>query len=238
MIPKIIHYCWFGTEAPGPLQQRCLESWRVTLPGFTLKRWDASNSQLGSRYAQACMRDQRWSRLANLVRLQALFNEGGVYLDTDVEVLKDLTPLLSDPCFLGFQQREAHAEWVNTAVVGSVAGHAFVRMCMDRILETFEHTGRIDRSPVTATAVLSRLGLSDYGYQKIGGVTLYPVDYFYPYSWLEDSSDARLTSNTYCIHHWAASWKKGLVLEMPRPLRRLRRRLANWARNLLGGGNH
>jgi mannosyltransferase OCH1-like enzyme len=164
------------------------------------------------------------------VRLHALYTEGGVYLDTDVEVMRDLNPLLGDPCFLGFQHRERQSDWVNIAVLGSVRGHPFVKMCADRMLDDFERTGRFGRGPALATAVLTDLGLTGYGLQRIRDVVIYPVEYFYPYSWLEDYSTAKISPDTYCVHHWAASWKGRLTLEMPRSLRRLKRAATTWLR--------
>lgn len=234
LIPKILHYCWFGGRTVTPLMERCMDTWKTRLPDFQVKRWDLASEIPDSPFVREAVRRQLWSRLSNYVRLHALHAEGGVYLDTDVEVLRSLSPLLGDACFLGFQQAERQADWVNMAVMGSTRGHAFVRLCMDRMLEVFDRTGRLDRGPGLATSVLIEMGLNHYGLQNVGDVVIYPVEYFYPYSWLEDYSPAKLSADTYCVHHWAASWKRGFVFEMPRSFRRLRRAAGTWLRRRQG----
>jgi mannosyltransferase OCH1-like enzyme len=92
MIPRTIHYCWFGGAAKSDLNERCVDSWRRVLPGYTLKEWNESNVPLDVPYARAVYARGLWSKLSNYVRLRALYEEGGVYFDTDVEVLKDFSP--------------------------------------------------------------------------------------------------------------------------------------------------
>ena len=210
-----------------------MQSWQAVMPEYEIRRWDQTNSPLDNAYTRETFRQQRWSSLSNYVRLYALYMEGGIYLDTDIEALKSLTPLLNEPCFLGFQQEPEQRDWVNTAVIAAEQGHAFVKMCMDRLVSAFEHDGRIDRSPTTTTTTLRELGLSRYGLQTIQGVTVYPVEYFYPYSWLEKYSPDKIKENTYCVHHWAASWKEHASLELPAPLRRLKRAAVAWIRKRL-----
>src|SRR5262245_52745041 len=222
MIPRTIHYCWFGSESQSQLIRKCLASWRTFMPDCAIKLWDETNSPLGGDYARAAYAQEEWSRLTNFVRFHALYTEGGIYLDTDVEMLRSLDPLLTDHCFLGFQQKEDLVDWVNTAVLAGEAGHPFLKACLDRFTDAFRETGQFLRSPGVATAVLREMGLKTYGRQVIGGVTLYPTEYFYPYSWLEKYSPERISPDTYCVHHWAASWKKKPAFELPPPLRRVK----------------
>jgi mannosyltransferase OCH1-like enzyme len=213
--------------------QRCMETWTTRLPDFRIKRWDATNSPASPPYVQEASRRHLWSRLSNYVRLHALYTEGGVYLDTDVEVLKDLTPLLDDQCFLGFQQEDRSPDWVNAAVLGSERGHPLIRACMERTIQVYERTGRLDRLPRIMTAVLREMGLSRYGLQRVSEAVIYPVEYFYPHAWLDDGP-ARMSENTYCVHHWAGSWKKGILFETPMWARRLRRSAVTWLRQWIG----
>jgi len=206
MIPKTIHYCWFGGKPLTDLNKRCIDSWVKLLPDFTLKLWNESNTALDNDYLKSACERRAWSKLSNLVRLDALLREGGIYLDTDVEMIKSFGPLLKNTCFAGFQQREQQVDWINSAVVGSQAGHPFIAKCIDLTVSAFEKTGEFPRSPAVFTEVLTTTGLREYKQQEIAGVTLYPADYFYPFTWLEHFSPARITENTYCIHHWEGSW--------------------------------
>lgn len=223
MIPKRIHYCWFGESPKSDLNKRCLDSWRKFMPGYQIKEWNETNSDLGDAYCQAACAKGLWSRLSNHVRLRALLAEGGIYLDTDVEVVKDFEPLLRHKCFLGFQQEEEEVDWINSAVLGAQPGHQFLKRCLELTQELFAQTGEFSRAPTVNTKILKEMGLKKYGLQEIRGVTVYPAEYFYPFPWFGKFSPGCVRENTYCIHHWEGSWqKKGLRKVLP-PLRRMKR---------------
>ena len=208
MIPKKVHYCWFGNNPKDDLIKRCMTSWQSLMPDYEIKKWDETNSPLHTSYAKKAYAEELWAYLADYVRLYCLYTEGGVYLDTDVEVLKRFDPLLGNRCFAGFQLREENCDWVNNAVLGSVAGHYFLERCMELTLSLFEEHNGFHISPTITTMVLKQMGLREYGMQEIGDVKLLPVEYFYPYSWLEQYRAECITENTYSIHHWAGSWLK------------------------------
>lgn len=208
MIPPIIHYCWFGGGQQSRLLRRCMASWQRVMPDFQVKVWNETNSPLDNAYTRAAYAQKRWSRLSNYVRLHALYREGGIYLDTDVEVIKSFTPLLREKCFAGFQQAEAHEDWVNGAVLGAQAGHQFLQRCLTETVKRFTLNGEFCRGPKTITAVLRELGLRQYGRQTIDEVSLYPTEYFYPYPWFGQFTPECITAETYCVHHWAGSWLK------------------------------
>lgn len=207
MIKKTIHYCWFGKGPKSALNERCLESWQKVIPDYEVKEWNESNSPLDVPYTKKAYADRLWSRLSNYVRLYALYNEGGIYLDTDIEILKPLDPLLVNECFIGFQQEEDQLDWLNTAVLGAQPGHHFLKECLNLTVNLFEETGEFYRSPTVATTVLRKLGLKQYGLQVIENVCLYPAEYFYPYPWFGKFSPDCITENTFCIHHWEGSGK-------------------------------
>jgi mannosyltransferase OCH1-like enzyme len=208
MIPKKIHYCWFGNNPKDDLIKRCMTSWQSVMPDYKIKKWDETNSPLHTSYAKKAYAEELWAYLADYVRLYCLYTEGGIYLDTDVEVLKRFDPLLENRCFAGFQLREENCDWVNNAVLGSVAGHYFLERCMELTLSLFEEHNGFHISPTITTMVLKQMGLREYGRQDIGDVKLLPVEYFYPYSWLEQYRPECITENTYSVHHWAGSWLK------------------------------
>jgi mannosyltransferase OCH1-like enzyme len=232
MIPKTIHYCWFGKGPKSDLNVRCMESWRRIMPDYEIREWNESNSPLRLPYARAAYRKKIWSRVTNYVRFHALHTEGGIYLDTDVEVLKPFDPLLHHECFMGFQVREEMADWVNSAVTGSRPGHPFLKACMERTTRLFAETGELPRSPTVVTMLLREMGLTTYGLQQVQGVTLYPREYFYPFSWTERFTPDCIQDATYCVHYWEVSWAKAVAPPVPfrKRLKRLRRAVVRWLR--------
>jgi mannosyltransferase OCH1-like enzyme len=205
-----------------------MASWQRVLPDYQVKEWNETNSPLDNSYTKAAYEQKLWSRLSNYIRLYAVHREGGIYFDTDVEVVRPLTPLLHQKCFVGFQQEAEGVDWVNNAILAAEAGHPFLSRCMELTLQKFEDEGEFYRSPTISTIVLKEMGLRAYGLQEINGVTLYPTEYFYPYSWTEKFSPECVTKNTYCVHHWAGSWLEPEPRKVPSPreiMGRIRRTL-------------
>jgi mannosyltransferase OCH1-like enzyme len=229
MIPKTIHYCWFGQQTPSALMHRCMESWHRLMPDYRVKEWNAGNIRLDCAYAKAVARGRLWSKLSNYVRLQALHEEGGIYLDTDVEIVRRFDPLLADRCCLGFQLPWHETDWVNNAALGAEPGHPFLARCMEVTRQLYDDERRICRSPVVTTLVLKEMGLRHYGAQRLGGaqqhaeVRLYPTAAFYPHSWSETYSPQRITAETYAVHHWAGTWLKRRSPMVDRTLKSFKR---------------
>jgi len=235
MIPRTIHYCWFGDAQKSDLNRRCLDSWRRVLPGYHVKEWNEKNSPLDSPYCQEAHRKGLWSRLSNNVRLQVLYSEGGIYLDTDVEVLKDFGPLLLDRCFLGFQQRSEDDDWVNSAVLGAQSAHPFIRSCLELTEALHAETGEFFRSPSIVTTVLRNMGLRSYGLQELNGIKIYPAEYFYPYPWFSSFSPECIKEATYCIHYWEGSWLKQREQNLP-PNQRFKKLIFSVRRRMYTAG--
>ena len=160
MIPKLIHYCWFGRGPMSDLNHRCIESWRRVLPDYDIVEWNEDNSDLDSDYCRATYGQGLWSKVSNEVRLKALHRHGGLYFDTDVEVIKRFDDLLGLDCFFGFQLVEPHIDWVNNAVIGARVGHPFLARCIESLHQTHARLGHIPRGPELITAVLRTAGSS------------------------------------------------------------------------------
>lgn len=209
VIPKVIHYCQYGNRGLSPIGESCLNSWRGSLPDFELKVWNEGEGFGGSPYAEAAMRAGKYAFVADYMRCAALYTHGGVYLDTDVEVLRSLTPLLGRPMFLGYEAPGL----VGTAVIGAAPGHPLLRRIMDR-LDDEARAGRISYrpGPELITEELRHFGADQ--------VTLFPEEYFYPYN--PHTSVAvrkkplvsNMTENTYCVHQWEGSWLGDASLRM------------------------
>jgi mannosyltransferase OCH1-like enzyme len=208
MIPKKIHYCWYGNNPKNELIVRCMDTWRSKLHDYEIIEWNESNSPLDIPYCKSALEKQLWSKVANYVRLWAVYNEGGIYLDTDFEILKSLDSFLHHDCFVAFQRIEEKPGWVTNGIFGAVEGNAFVKLCMEKTIGIFESQQVFEISSRMTTMVLKEMGLTSYGYQEIDGVAIYPADYFYPYSWVEDFDPSCIKETTHAMHHWNKSWVK------------------------------
>jgi mannosyltransferase OCH1-like enzyme len=188
------------------------------MPEYEFKEWNEITSPTHP-YLSKALELKKWANASNWVRLYALNKFGGVYLDTDVEVLLPLDPFLNGEAFVGFEVR--HFDWdgcVNNAVFGSTRDHWFVRTMLDRISRDFDGTEEAHfSSPHLTTNVLQEFGLEGYRRQNINGVEVYPVETFYPYGWHEIFNPDCVQLETHTIHWYSQSW---LVKENKIPWRR------------------
>jgi mannosyltransferase OCH1-like enzyme len=205
-IPKIVHYCWFGGARKSALIHNCLRTWKQHLSDWELIEWNEANTRLDNDFVREAYGHGLWAMVADYVRLQVLEAHGGLYLDTDVELLRGFDDLISNRCFVGFQTKEERVDWVNNAVLGAEPHHPFLAACMGYTCSFFKTTRRFPLSPTVTTQVLRYVGLREYGYQELDGVTIYPTQYFYPYTWEEEFSESCVSLETHCVHHWTRSW--------------------------------
>jgi len=208
MIPKKIHYCWFGENNLPAKYVHHVEGWRRIMPDFEFRFWNEENSPK-SEYLRLAIAEKKWANASNWVRLHALCVEGGVYLDTDVEVLQSLERFLLHEAFVGFEVQ--HFNWdgcVNNAVFGSRPGHWFVSELLSRIEREFNGSEQSHfSSPHLTTRVLKENELYEYGRRDVRGVAVYPVETFYPYGWHEIFDPDRISDRTYTIHWYGRSWQ-------------------------------
>ena len=214
MLPKIIHYCWFGDQPIPEDQQELIKEWKSILPDYKFRFWNEENSLLENKYCQKALSNKKWANLSNFVRLQALLTEGGIYLDTDIKLLKSFDPLLHYQCFLGFEHDREVV--INNAVIGSISGHPFIARC----LQTFDTLSgdelAYESAPLLVTNILKeQYNIVTTDIQELSDVTLLSKDFFYPIHWnetykLKDYAN-HTTENTYCVHLWNKSW---FTLEM------------------------
>ena len=208
MIPKKIHYCWFGKGKMPELALKCIESWRVNLPDYELKEWNENSFDINSNfYVKEAYESRKFAFVTDYVRLYALYKEGGIYMDTDVEVLKNLDPFLDLPAFSGFEDNVHIPTGIMAAEKGSVWAGWQLKYYDDRhfllpdgtldLTTNVEIIGRL----MGEKGFILRNGL--YNFQNI--ITIFPRDYFCPKS--HTTGKIELTQNTYTIHHFAGSWK-------------------------------
>ena len=208
MIPKKIHYCWFGKGKMPELALKCIESWRVNLPDYELKEWNENSFDINSNfYVKEAYESRKFAFVTDYVRLYALYTEGGIYMDTDVEVLKNLDPFLDLPAFSGFEDNVHIPTGIMAAEKGSVWAGWQLKYYDDR--HFLLPDGTLDLT--TNVEIIGRLMGEKgfilrnclYNFQNI--ITIFPRDYFCPKS--HTTGKIELTQNTYTIHHFAGSWK-------------------------------
>lgn len=209
MIPSTLHYCWFGGKPLPDSVKQYINGWRRLCPAFSVKQWDESNFPIDDfRYAREAYQAGKFAFVSDVARLYALFLEGGIYLDTDVELLRPLDDLLhSSPAFLGFE-RERHASsatHVATCVIGAEKGCRFAADNLEpyRTMSFFLPDGRMDTTTNVEriTEYMKAHGLIiDNTCRHLPGIAaIFPYEYFCPWK----RSDL---SHTYAIHHYAGSW--------------------------------
>ena len=206
-IPRILHAVWFGTQPPSEVSER-LTSWKRLNPTFELRIWNESNSPTHVPYLRNALAGGFWANASNFVRLWALYREGGIYLDTDVELVSSLDALLDDACFLGFEtERLELDDLVNNAVMGARPEHPFVGRCLELLLGEFHGTEEAHlSSPVLVSRVARDFGLARYGDQVLAEeVRLYRREIFYPFSF-DEPPTPEVPAESLTVHHWAASW--------------------------------
>lgn len=228
MIPRIIHYIWFGGKPLTPIAEQCLASWQEYMPDWQIMRWDESNFDIASAplYVRQAYEVRKFAFVSDYVRLWALEQYGGVYVDTDVKVLKSYEPLLSDTAFIGMEESLAHMP--GTCVMGCEPHCLWVRDMLEvyKGVEFVKPDGSLD-----LTTNVQRMGvimlkelkservrelenerICGWRYWKQNqyidkwGLRIYTHDYFSP---ITSTRVMRKTKNTYSIHYFAESWRDG-----------------------------
>lgn len=216
MIPKIIHYCWFGRNPLPPLAQKCIESWKKYLPNYEIKEWNEDNFDVNMiPFTKEAYAAKKYAFVSDFARYFILNRYGGIYFDTDVEIIKPLDDVLDLGSFMGFERNPCFWE---EALVNPGLGLAMqpnsklVHDILDLYLKM--HFVLPDGSYNTkktvvhyTTEVLWKHGLKDIsGIQKLPEVTLYPSDYFAPIDFV--TGHLKVTKNTRTVHRYMASWKE------------------------------
>lgn len=216
MIPKIIHYCWFGRGEKPKLAQKCIASWKKYCPDFEIIEWNEDNFDIDKYpYARYCYDNKKWAFLSDFARLIVVYKHGGVYFDTDVEVIQPIQELLMYDAFYGFENETNVATGLG---FGSVPKHKTV----DAMLQKYNELRRDEEGnyplvvcPALNTEALIPMGLELNGkYQNIGGAVILPVDYLNPYD--DPTGKLNKTKNTVSVHWYSKSWmdKKTIIRSM------------------------
>lgn len=228
MIPKIIHYCWFGRGEKPALAKKCIDSWRRLCPDFEIREWNEDNCDYCAMpFMAEAYAAKKYAFVSDVMRLIVLEKYGGVYFDTDVELVRDITPLLNDEGLIGFENEQ----FVNSGQIIASAPHHPVVQAMINEYQKLNFTNADGTTnavgcPRLNTDVMESFGLVRNGREQVvAGIHVYPADFFNPL----DSITGKLkkTDNTYSIHWYSMSWMPKRM-QLKAKLGRLWRRLKNF----------
>lgn len=228
MIPKKIHYCWYGNGIQNDTIKKCISSWKEKMPEYEIKRWDESNTPFEKLpFLQKLYDQKKWSFITDYIRLYSIYTEGGIYLDTDIEMVKTFDSFLNEKAFIGFQGKFENEKFpINSAVLGAEAKNEFILDCIKETERKQRTQFNAMGGPPIASYILKSYGLETYKNQHIKDVLVVTSEYFYPFSWQEKFSPECVTQNTICIHWWEDSWKnkkKGLSYILDSGYRKLKK---------------
>ena len=224
VIPKVIHYCWFGGNPLPELAQKCLASWKKFLPDYEIKEWNERNFDVyQAPYIAEAYRLKKYAHVSDYARFWILYHYGGVYFDTDVEVIRSLDDILAKGSFIGFECQEGTPYDNPNGNLNPGLGmavppkHPFIGI----MLNFYNHHHFVKwngRNSGNITLKVTRF--LDYDHKEIleGGIVrvsdllVYPIEYFCPLNYY--TGEKNITENTRTIHHYMASWvKKGNRLQ-------------------------
>ena len=234
VIPKKIHYCWFGGNPMPEEYQRYIESWKKYCPDYEIIRWDESNYDIHKNtYISQAYEQKKWAFVSDYARVDILYQEGGIYFDTDVEVVAPFDKFLVWDLFCGFESKE----YINFGLgYGSVKGQPVLK----KVLEVYENMPFIQEDSsfnMTACPIIQSKILEEHGFEMNGqfqardNVALYPKEFFSPFEGIK--SFGNTTKNTHSIHHYSASWydanQKRAVSEYENRIKKIKQQQLDWS---------
>lgn len=206
-IPKIIHYCWFGKNPLPELAQKCIASWKKYLPDYEIKEWNEESYDVRKiPYTAQAYDSKKYAFVSDYARFDILYQYGGLYFDTDVEVIKPLGEILKRGAFAGVERAGSLAAGLGLA---SPAASPIYK----EILDSYKNSSFLrDDGSMDLTTVVTRVsdifrkhGFTDKNeIQEVDGIVIYPTEYFCPVN--PSTGELKITENTYTIHHYAATW--------------------------------
>ena len=212
MIPKVIHYCWFGGNPLPEMAEKCIESWKKFCPEYEIRRWDESNFDVNCcTYVKQAYEAKKWAFVSDYARFKILYDHGGLYFDTDVELIRPIDDLVEKGPFMGVEKYEADG----TPMVAPGLGLAtrpeapLYQELMQAYHERafYDSNGNLNLVTIVAytTEILKKHGLrNDRQIQRLGDVCIYPPEYFCPKDML--TCELTVTENTRSIHHFDGTW--------------------------------
>lgn len=209
MIPKIIHYCWFGGGEKDAKSIACMSTWQKMLPDYQIKEWSEKDlEKIDNAYVKEAYQAKKWAFIADYFRLYALYHEGGIYFDTDVEVKKPLDEFLELDFFIG-SEKYGKSQHLGTAVIGATKGSKIIEKLLSVYddIHFIKKDGVYDMTPNTVRLIkpLKECGFNEV-YTEDSPIYLDEKNVIYPINYFSAESE-----KSYCTHHFVASWRDNFV---------------------------
>lgn len=206
MIPKKIHYCWFGNNPLPESVQKCISSWKEHCSDYEIIQWNETNYDINKNdYIKEAYQAKKYAFVSDFVRLDIINIHGGIYLDTDVELIKNLDPFLSEEAFLGMEKPGIVATGLG---FGAHANNGFIMKNIKQYDGVhFIYNGKENKKTCVEYTMDA---LQEYEFnpvnklQKLTDMTIFPTDYFCPLDY--ETNKIKITNNTFSIHWYDASW--------------------------------
>ncbi|MDE6191871.1 MAG: glycosyl transferase [Muribaculum sp.] len=230
-IPKVIHYCWFGGNPLPPLAEKCIASWKKFLPDYEIKRWDETNFDVNIiPYTAQAYEAKKYAFVSDYARFKILYEEGGLYFDTDVEVIRSMDDIIAAGPFMGCENPYKPGATPDSLGVapglglGVNPGLGLYKEILDiyNTLQFYKPNGALNEKTVVqyTTELLCEKGLKNIpSIQHLPEVKIYPNDYFCPQDY--KTGVITITKNTRSIHHYAQSWLDEIQIKAVERARKL-----------------
>jgi len=212
-IPKIIHYCWFGKKRKSKLIKDCINSWKVHLNGYEFIEWNEKKSDLSNPFVREAYKLKKWAFVADYIRLKVLSEHGGIYLDTDMMVIRDFSELLKlSSCFFGAEDDE----FISAGIIGAAKNHSFINKCL-KCYDTIRICKETDLGKIAIPRIITKLFKNEFNFSnpfneivKTENIIIYPALFFYPLPYTEKENIEKfkeyLSDDSFAVHLWNSSW--------------------------------
>lgn len=210
MIPKIIHYCWFGGNPLPDSVLKCIESWKKFCPDYEIVQWNEKNYDYKKQaYTLEAYEAKKWAFVSDFARLDIVYSNGGIYLDTDVELIRNLDSILENECFLAIEQP---SHFIATGLgFGAEKGNEAIKEMLDEYSGAHFKLANGIYDTTIPCPTRNTAPFYKYGFNleidkpvKLGKATVYPPEYFCPFE--RKINELKITENTCSIHHYDSSW--------------------------------